>query len=164
MPWCQAPLWDLGTDISSCQYVAVWNLRSCFCGAPSLTRGQVCNLQCNHSMVPVLKITKSVMHWRSRSCALQYGSRILFTYSCKWSSLEKAISLHELAKEKITTTVKEAYCRMIWWQCRIVGISLIASNEWGSGTWWPQWRGWYQKTYFSNLKQNYWCCGLCWNY
>jgi hypothetical protein len=26
-------------------------LRSCFCGEPSLTRGRVCNLQCNHSMV-----------------------------------------------------------------------------------------------------------------
>jgi hypothetical protein len=27
----------------SCRYVAVWNLRSCFCGAPSLTRGPVYN-------------------------------------------------------------------------------------------------------------------------
>jgi hypothetical protein len=26
-------------------------LRSCFCGAPSLMRGWVCNLQCNHSMI-----------------------------------------------------------------------------------------------------------------
>jgi hypothetical protein len=25
--------------------LAVWNLQSCFCGAPSLTRGRVCNLQ-----------------------------------------------------------------------------------------------------------------------
>jgi hypothetical protein len=31
--------------------VAVSNLRSCFCGTPSLTRGRVCNLQCNLSMV-----------------------------------------------------------------------------------------------------------------
>jgi hypothetical protein len=47
-----SPLWDLPTDITSCQYV-VWNLRSCFSGAPSLTRARVCNLQCNHSMVQV---------------------------------------------------------------------------------------------------------------
>jgi hypothetical protein len=51
MSWYRAPLWDLQRDITSCQNVAVWNLRSCFCGAPSLTTGRVYNLQCNHSMV-----------------------------------------------------------------------------------------------------------------
>jgi hypothetical protein len=50
---CRAPLWDLRPDITSCRKVAVWNLRSCFCGTPSLMRGRVCNLQCNHSMVRV---------------------------------------------------------------------------------------------------------------
>jgi hypothetical protein len=30
---------------------AVWKLRSCFCWGPSLTRGRVCSLQFNHSMV-----------------------------------------------------------------------------------------------------------------
>jgi hypothetical protein len=49
----RAPLWDLRPDITSCWNIAVWNLRSFFCGAPSLTRGRVCNLQCNHSMVRV---------------------------------------------------------------------------------------------------------------
>jgi hypothetical protein len=28
MPWCRAPLWDLRPDITSCRYVAVWNLRT----------------------------------------------------------------------------------------------------------------------------------------
>jgi hypothetical protein len=51
--WYWAPLWDLRPDITPCRNVAVWILRSCFCGAPSLTRGRVCNLQCNHSMVRV---------------------------------------------------------------------------------------------------------------
>jgi hypothetical protein len=37
MSWYQAPLWDLRPEITSCQNVAVWNLRSCFCGQPSLT-------------------------------------------------------------------------------------------------------------------------------
>jgi hypothetical protein len=37
---------------------AVWNLRYCFCAAPSLTRGLVCNLQCNHSMVQVAQNPK----------------------------------------------------------------------------------------------------------
>jgi hypothetical protein len=49
--WYQAPLWDLRPDITSCRHVAVWKLRSCFCGAPSLTRGRICTLQCNHLMV-----------------------------------------------------------------------------------------------------------------
>jgi hypothetical protein len=52
MSWYRAPLWDLRSDIASCRNV-VWNLRSSFCGVPSLTRGRVCNLQCNHSMVRV---------------------------------------------------------------------------------------------------------------
>jgi hypothetical protein len=34
MPWYRAPLWDLRPDITSCRNVAVWNLRSCFCGRP----------------------------------------------------------------------------------------------------------------------------------
>jgi hypothetical protein len=34
-----SPLWDLRPDINS-----VWNLLSCLCGAPSLTRGRVCLL------------------------------------------------------------------------------------------------------------------------
>jgi hypothetical protein len=55
MSWCRARLWDLRPDITSCRYVAVWNLRSCFYGAPSLTRGRVCNLWCNHSMVRVAR-------------------------------------------------------------------------------------------------------------
>jgi hypothetical protein len=53
MSWYRAPLWDLRSDTTSCRSVAVWNLRSYFCGEPSLTRGRVCNLQCNHSLVRV---------------------------------------------------------------------------------------------------------------
>jgi hypothetical protein len=48
-----SPLWDLWPDIISCSNVAVWNLRSCFRGAPSLTRRQVGSLQCNHCTEPV---------------------------------------------------------------------------------------------------------------
>jgi hypothetical protein len=33
-------------------------LRCCFCGASSLTRGRVCNLQCNHAMVRVAQNPK----------------------------------------------------------------------------------------------------------
>jgi hypothetical protein len=51
MSWYRVPMWDLRPDIISCRNVAVWNLRCCICGAPFLTRGRVCNLQCNHSMV-----------------------------------------------------------------------------------------------------------------
>jgi hypothetical protein len=53
MSWYRAPLWDLRPDITSCRNVAVLNLQSCFCGAPSVMRGRVRNLQCNHSMVRV---------------------------------------------------------------------------------------------------------------
>jgi hypothetical protein len=31
----RVPFWDLRPDITSCRNVAVWNLRSCFCGVPS---------------------------------------------------------------------------------------------------------------------------------
>jgi hypothetical protein len=59
MPWYQAPLWDLRPDTISCRNVAVRNLRSCIYGAPSLTRGWVCNLRCNHSMARVAQNPKS---------------------------------------------------------------------------------------------------------
>jgi hypothetical protein len=53
MSWYRATLWDLRPNIISCRNVTVWNLRSCICGTPSLTRGRVCNLQCNHLIVGV---------------------------------------------------------------------------------------------------------------
>jgi hypothetical protein len=34
MSRCRAPLWDWQPDITSCRYVAVWNMRSYFCGKP----------------------------------------------------------------------------------------------------------------------------------
>jgi hypothetical protein len=58
MSWYRVPLWDLRPDSISYRNVAVWNLRSCIYGAPSLTRGHVCNLQCNHSMVRVAQNPK----------------------------------------------------------------------------------------------------------
>jgi hypothetical protein len=39
------------------------NLRSCFCGAPSLMRGRVCNLQCNHYFTVSSETTPT---WRAR--------------------------------------------------------------------------------------------------
>jgi hypothetical protein len=53
MSWYRALLWDLRPDITFCRNVSVTNLRSRFCGAPSLTRGLLSNIQCNHSMVRV---------------------------------------------------------------------------------------------------------------
>jgi hypothetical protein len=35
-----SPLWDLWPDITLFRKLAVWTLRSCYCGAPSLTRGK----------------------------------------------------------------------------------------------------------------------------
>jgi hypothetical protein len=58
MSWYRVPLWDLRPDITSCRNVAVWTLRSCFYWVPSLTRGWVCNLQCNHSIVRVTQNLK----------------------------------------------------------------------------------------------------------
>jgi hypothetical protein len=74
MSWYRVPLWDLRPDITSYRNVAVWNLRSCLCGAPSLTRGRVCNLHCNHAMVQVAQNPKPYFTlssetpptWRSR--------------------------------------------------------------------------------------------------
>jgi hypothetical protein len=39
LSWCQAPIWGPRPDFYYCQ------LRICWCGAPSLTRGRVCCLQ-----------------------------------------------------------------------------------------------------------------------
>jgi hypothetical protein len=37
--WCQAP-----SEAHDQIFITVWQLRSCFCGAPSLTRGWACHL------------------------------------------------------------------------------------------------------------------------
>jgi hypothetical protein len=37
--WCRAPIWAHDQI-----FFTVWHLPSCFCGAPSLTRGRVCHL------------------------------------------------------------------------------------------------------------------------
>jgi hypothetical protein len=39
-----SPLWDSWPNITFCPKVVFWNLLSCLCGAPSLTRGRVCHL------------------------------------------------------------------------------------------------------------------------
>jgi hypothetical protein len=58
MSWYRVHLCDLRPDIISCRNVAVSNLWSCSYWAPSLTRGRVCNLQCNHSVVRVTQNSK----------------------------------------------------------------------------------------------------------
>jgi hypothetical protein len=52
MSWCRA---QFGTWDQILLPAAVWKLRSCLCGAPSLTRRRVCSFQCNHSMVRVVQ-------------------------------------------------------------------------------------------------------------
>jgi hypothetical protein len=44
--WYRAPLWGLRLDITSYWNVAVWNLRSCFCGRPLWLedRSAICNV------------------------------------------------------------------------------------------------------------------------
>jgi hypothetical protein len=69
MSWYRTPLWDLRPDITYCRNVTTRKLRSCFCGAPSLTRGRVCNLQCNHSVVRVAQnpvSSETPRTWRAR--------------------------------------------------------------------------------------------------
>jgi hypothetical protein len=61
MSWYRTPLWDLRPDTASCWNVAIWNLRPCFCGVPSLTRGRVCSLQCTHSMVHLSRTRNHIL-------------------------------------------------------------------------------------------------------
>jgi hypothetical protein len=87
MSWYRTPLWDLRADITSCRNVAVRNLRSYFCGSPSLTRGQVCNLRCNHSMVRVAQNPKRYFTVSSetpptRSSKLLYDCRSVSQSVC----------------------------------------------------------------------------------
>jgi hypothetical protein len=56
--WNRAPLWDLQPDITSCRNVGLISMRSYIYWAPSLTRGRVRNLQCNHKMVRVAQNPK----------------------------------------------------------------------------------------------------------
>jgi hypothetical protein len=51
LSWNKAPIWDLRPDFYYCQR----QLRVCWCGRPSLTRGLVCRLQL------VLALTRTVI-------------------------------------------------------------------------------------------------------
>jgi hypothetical protein len=53
MSWYRAPLWDLQPDITTVGMLLSEIYFFYFCEASSLTRGRVCNLQCNHLMVRV---------------------------------------------------------------------------------------------------------------
>jgi hypothetical protein len=45
--WCQVPIWDPRPIFPLLSLIIFRQLRVCWRGAPSLTRGRVCNLQCN---------------------------------------------------------------------------------------------------------------------
>jgi hypothetical protein len=86
--WYRLPLWDLRPDIISCPNAAVWNVRSCIYWAPSLTRGRVRNLQCNHSIVRVTQKQKPyfTLIWDSPNLGGQFpifispGNRVAQLY------------------------------------------------------------------------------------
>jgi hypothetical protein len=44
--WCQAPIWDLRPIFPLLSLIMFRQLRGFWCGAPSVTRRRVCNLQC----------------------------------------------------------------------------------------------------------------------
>jgi hypothetical protein len=44
---CQAPIWDPRPNFAILFLIIFRKLRVCWCGAPSLTWGRICNLQCN---------------------------------------------------------------------------------------------------------------------
>jgi hypothetical protein len=46
LSWNKAPIWGLRPDV-----ITVWQLRACWCGALSLTRGRVCRLSESQSAV-----------------------------------------------------------------------------------------------------------------
>jgi hypothetical protein len=106
MSWYRAPLWDLRPGIISCRNVAVWNLRSCIYGAPSLTWGRVCNLWCNHSMVRVAQNPKPYF---TVSSVTPPTWRARFPYLCPpgtgWPSYTPGINgvLHKLLQSVIPT-------------------------------------------------------------
>jgi hypothetical protein len=45
--WCQALIWDPRPILPLLSLIIFRQLRVCWCGAPSLTRSRICNLQCN---------------------------------------------------------------------------------------------------------------------
>jgi hypothetical protein len=86
MSWYRAPLWDLRRDIISYRNVVVWNLRSCIYWAPSLIRGRVCNLQCNHSIVRVAQNPKQYFTVSSETPNLEGQFPVFLSPGTGWPS------------------------------------------------------------------------------
>jgi hypothetical protein len=139
MSWYRAPLWDLRPDITSCRNVAVWNLLSCFCGTPSLTRGRVFNLQCNHSMVRVARsyfTTDSQSVCLGVQASLRLVTRYYFLSECcclnfvvlsLWGALSDERTGLQLAVQSLSGASRSEpvtifYCLI--WDCR---------SQWSSG-------------------------------
>jgi hypothetical protein len=81
MSWYRAPLLDLRPDITSCRKDAAWNLRSCYCGAPSMTRGRV-------KAPGTWKLTAH-LHLMVRSWVREPMYPLSLTFSCHGAKLAK---------------------------------------------------------------------------
>jgi hypothetical protein len=115
-------LWDLRPDITSCRNVAVWNLRSCFCGAPSLTTGRVCNLQCNHWMV---RVAQNPSLYFTVSSETRPTWRAMFPYvhppGTGWSNYTSGHLVFEARRRsKVEVTIRLAVSRSV-----CLGIDLL---------------------------------------
>jgi hypothetical protein len=75
MSWYRAPLWDLRRDMS----ITSCLITSFLCGAPSLTRGRVYNLQFNHSMA---RVAQNPQPYFTVSSETPPTSRARFPYLC----------------------------------------------------------------------------------
>jgi hypothetical protein len=67
--WNRAPLWGPWPD---CTFIlSLWQLLCCSsCRAPSLTRGRVCNLQCNRWLVKSLRTNNHTLPSHLRLCSI----------------------------------------------------------------------------------------------
>jgi hypothetical protein len=70
LSWCQAPIWDLRPIFFP---HSVWQLRVCWCGAPSLTRGRSVICQSQSAVVSLLSVcTIYILHVIKRMYVYMY--------------------------------------------------------------------------------------------
>jgi hypothetical protein len=92
--WCRAPSGAHGQI-----FIIVWQLRSCICGAPSLTRGRVCHLYMLLTLASEVFFGSESLGTREDILLSQIWDfpfrRLLWLTGSRWRYLNPSASIHE---------------------------------------------------------------------
>jgi hypothetical protein len=126
--WCRAP-----SGIHDQIFITLWQLRSCFCGAPSLTRGRVCLLYMLLALASIVFLGSESLGTRDHILLSQILDfpfrRLLLLAGSRWRySNPPPPFIGRILKLLLDFMQRGSYVNAMWWNknCLFVASSLIA--------------------------------------